>query len=112
MTGGVVTVLGRTGVNFGAGMTGGFAFVLDEDNSFVDRYNHELVDIHRVDGESLEAHRNYLRRVITEFTAETESEWGQNLLDNFDDYVGKFWLVKPKAASLNGLLNDMEKRGE
>ncbi|ROQ21349.1 glutamate synthase (NADPH/NADH) large chain [Marinimicrobium koreense] len=112
MTGGVVTVLGRTGVNFGAGMTGGFAFVLDEDNSFVDRYNHELVDIHRVDGESLEAHRNYLRRVITEFTEETESEWGQNLLDNFDDYVGKFWLVKPKAASLSGLLNDMEKRGE
>ncbi|WP_024461342.1 glutamate synthase large subunit [Marinimicrobium sp. LS-A18] len=112
MTGGVVTVLGRTGVNFGAGMTGGFAFVLDEDNSFVDRYNHELVDIHRVDGESLEAHRNYLRRVIAEFTEETESEWGQNLLDNFDDYVGKFWLVKPKAASLSGLLNDMEKRGE
>ena len=112
MTGGVVTVLGRTGVNFGAGMTGGFAFVLDEDNSFVDRYNHELVDIHRVDGESLEAHRNYLRRVIAEFTEETESEWGQNLLDNFDDYVGKFWLVKPKAAGLSGLLNDMEKRGE
>jgi glutamate synthase (NADPH/NADH) large chain len=112
MTGGVVTVLGRTGVNFGAGMTGGFAFVLDEDNSFVDRYNHELVDIHRVDCESLEAHRNYLRGVITEFTAETDSEWGQHLLDNFDDYIGKFWLVKPKAASLNGLLNDLEKRGE
>ncbi|UZJ43253.1 glutamate synthase large subunit [Marinimicrobium sp. C6131] len=112
MTGGVVTVLGRTGVNFGAGMTGGFAFVLDEDNSFVDRYNHELVDIHRVDCESLEAHRNYLRGVIAEFTAETDSEWGQHLLDNFDDYIGKFWLVKPKAASLNGLLNDLEKRGE
>ncbi|MGD8175936.1 glutamate synthase large subunit [Marinimicrobium sp. ARAG 43.8] len=112
MTGGMVAVLGRTGVNFGAGMTGGFAYVLDEDNSFVDRYNHELVDIHRVDGESVEAHRNHLRGVIAEFTQETQSEWGQHLLDNFDDYVGKFWLVKPKAASLSSLLNDMKKRGE
>ncbi|WP_027330366.1 glutamate synthase large subunit [Marinimicrobium agarilyticum] len=112
MTGGMVAVLGRTGVNFGAGMTGGFAYVLDEDNSFVDRYNHELVDIHRVDGESLEAHRNHLRGVITEFAGETASEWGQHLLDNFDDYVGKFWLVKPKAANLSSLLDDMKKRGE
>src|SRR5690606_25077195 len=76
MTGGVVTVLGPTGVNFGAGMTGGFAYVLDEANDFVDRYNHELVDIHRVDVESLEAHRNHLRGVIEEFACETESEWG------------------------------------
>jgi len=112
MTGGVVAVLGRTGVNFGAGMTGGFAYVLDEDNSFVDRYNHELVDIHRVDGESLEAHRNHLRGVIAEFVEETQSEWGKHLLANFDDYVGKFWLVKPKAANLSSLLNDMKKRGE
>ncbi|WP_347331481.1 glutamate synthase large subunit [Marinimicrobium locisalis] len=112
MTGGMVAVLGRTGVNFGAGMTGGFAYVLDEDNSFVDRYNHELVDIHRVDGESLEAHRNHLRGVITEFARETESDWGQHLLDNFDDYVGRFWLVKPKAANLSSLLDEMKKRGE
>src|SRR3546814_9516070 len=55
MTGGVVVVLGRTGVNFGAGMTGGFAYVLDEKRNFVDRYNHELIDIHRVVSESMEA---------------------------------------------------------
>ncbi|WP_438894462.1 hypothetical protein, partial [Bacillus cereus group sp. BC325] len=48
MTGGLVCVLGETGVNFGAGMTGGFAYVLDEDRTFVDKYNHELVDILRV----------------------------------------------------------------
>lgn len=112
MTGGVVTVLGQTGVNFGAGMTGGFAYVLDEANDFVDRYNHELVDIHRVNTEALEAHRNHLRSTIEEFVAETESAWGQNLLDNFDDYVGKFWLVKPKAAAIGGLLNSFRKRGE
>ena len=41
MTGGVVCVLGRTGVNFGAGFTGGFAYVLDIERDFVDRYNHD-----------------------------------------------------------------------
>ncbi len=112
MTGGVVTVLGPTGVNFGAGMTGGFAYVLDENKDFVDRYNHELVDIHRIDTEALEAHRNHLRSIISEFTRETESAWGQNLLDNFDDYIRKFWLVKPKAASLGSLLVSFKQRGE
>ena len=48
MTGGVVVVLGKSGLNFGAGMTGGFAYVLDIDRDFVDRYNHELIDIHRI----------------------------------------------------------------
>ncbi|HSC66273.1 MAG TPA: glutamate synthase large subunit [Cellvibrio sp.] len=112
MTGGVVTILGQTGVNFGAGMTGGFAYVLDEVNDFVDRYNHELVDIHRINTEALEAHRHHLRTVIEEFVQETESAWGQQLLDNFDDYIGKFWLVKPKAAAISGLLNSFRKRGE
>ncbi|MBQ0778294.1 MAG: glutamate synthase large subunit, partial [Pseudomonas sp.] len=48
MTGGMVCVLGPTGHNFGAGMTGGFAFVLDQDNSFFDKLNHELVELHRI----------------------------------------------------------------
>ena len=112
MTGGVITVLGKTGLNFGAGMTGGFAYVLDEDNTFVDRYNHELVDIVRVNTESLEAHRNHLRGVINEFVAETRSAWGQHILDRFDYMVGRFWLVKPKAASLQGLLTSLGSRGE
>jgi glutamate synthase (NADPH) large chain len=105
MTGGVIAVLGRTGLNFGAGMTGGFAFVLDEDNTFVDRYNHELIDIHRIQPEGMEAHRDYLIGLIEEYVAETNSSWGQELLDNFRDYVGRFWLVKPKAADLQSLLN-------
>lgn len=112
MTGGVITVLGQTGLNFGAGMTGGFAYVLDEDNTFVDRYNHELVDIVRVSTESLEAHRNHLRSVINEFVAETHSAWGQHILNNFDHKVGRFWLVKPKAASLQSLLTSLGVRGE
>jgi glutamate synthase (NADPH/NADH) large chain len=105
MTGGLVTVLGPTGVNFGAGMTGGLAFVLDEDRGFIDRYNSELVEIHRVAAESMEAHRHFLRDNIREFVTETGSEWGAHLLENFEDYVGKFWLVKPKAADINQLLS-------
>ncbi len=105
MTGGLVTVLGATGVNFGAGMTGGLAFVLDEDRAFIDRYNSELVEIYRVAAESMEAHRHFLRDNIREFVNETGSEWGAHLLENFEDYVGKFWLVKPKAADINQLLS-------
>ncbi len=55
MTGGVVVVLGAAGLNFGAGMTGGFAFVLDRENRFFDHCNHELVDLHRVDTEATAA---------------------------------------------------------
>jgi glutamate synthase (NADPH/NADH) large chain len=107
MTGGVVTVLGRAGLNFGAGMTGGFAFVLDEDNTFVDRYNHELIDIHRVNIESMEAYRNYLHGVVRDFVRETGSTRGQYILDHFDRMVRRFWLVKPVASDLSTLLDTL-----
>ena len=104
MTGGSITVLGRTGHNFGAGMTGGFAFVLDEDNDFFDRSNPELIELHRISSEATESHRSHLRGVIADYVEETGSEWGQYILDNFDAMSRKFWLVKPKAASLENLL--------
>lgn len=107
MTGGTVCVLGPTGLNFGAGMTGGAAFVLDLDQSFVDRCNHELIDIHRLLPESMEAHREALRRMLREFVAETGSSWGQTLLDEFRDYLGRFWLVKPRAADLQTILHTL-----
>jgi glutamate synthase (NADPH/NADH) large chain len=112
MTGGMVAVLGKVGGNFGAGMTGGFAYVLDLENSFADKYNRELVDIHRVSTEKMEGYRDHLFRVIETFVAETHSAWGAELLDNFDDYVSKFWLVKPKAASLADLLSSTRARPE
>ena len=107
MTGGVIIVLGDTGLNFGAGMTGGFAYVLDKDNTFVDRYNHELIDINRIGSEQMEAHRHYLQGKIEEFVQATGSEWGQHILDNFAEMSAKFWLVKPKAASIDGLLETL-----
>ena len=111
MTGGLVTVLGRTGHNFGAGMTGGFAYVLDQANTFVDQYNHELVEIQRISSEEMESYRNHLRGVIREHISETGSEWAEHILDT-DDYVGRFWLVKPKAANLHSLLASTRARPE
>ncbi|TDT37045.1 glutamate synthase domain-containing protein 2 [Halospina denitrificans] len=112
MTGGLITVLGETGQNFGAGMTGGFAYVLDDSRTFVDKYNHELVEIHRISSEHMEPYRNHLRGVIQEHAQATGSSWARHLLENLDDYIGKFWLVKPKAASLKGLLESTRARPE
>jgi len=104
MTGGIITVLGSTGYNFGAGMTGGFAYVLDTDRKFVDRYNMELIDIQRVTTEALESHRGFLIATIEDHVRETGSPWAQHILDNFSDFASQFWLVKPKASSLQSLL--------
>jgi len=104
MTGGVVVILGPTGINFGAGMTGGFAYVLDEQRDFVDRYNHELIDIHHIAPESMENHVHHLRNLISEHVAATGSRWAQSLLDDFRRTLPRFWLVKPKAAELDDLM--------
>jgi glutamate synthase (NADPH/NADH) large chain len=107
MTDGVVVVLGRTGVNFGAGMTGGFAYVLDIDRDFVDRYNHELIDIHRVTPESMEAHLHHLRALIMQHIEATGSEWGEQIVEDYRTFLPKFWLVKPKAAELGSLIESL-----
>jgi glutamate synthase (NADPH/NADH) large chain len=104
MTGGIVTVLGATGYNFGAGMTGGFAYILDMQHNFVDRYNMELIDIQRITSEPLEVHRTFLKHMIQEHISETNSLWASEILNNFSDFAANFWLVKPKAASLQSLL--------
>jgi glutamate synthase (NADPH/NADH) large chain len=107
MTDGVVVVLGRTGVNLGAGLTGGFAYVLDLDRDFVDRYNHELIDIHRISPESMEAYLHHLRALIMDHVETTNSVWGQEILDDYRTFLPKFWLVKPKAAELSSLIESL-----
>jgi len=109
MTGGVVCVLGRTGVNFGAGFTGGFAYVLDMERDFVDRYNHELIDIHRVSPEGMGIHVQHLRGLIEQHVGETGSLWGAQLLNDFRSYIGRFWVVKPKAAAIDSLLTNLRR---
>jgi glutamate synthase (NADPH/NADH) large chain len=107
MTDGVVTVLGPTGVNFGAGMTGGFAYVLDIDRRFVDRYNHQLIDIHRINSENMEAHLHHLRAMVMRHVELTGSQWGAQILDDYRTFLPRFWLVKPKAADLGTLIESL-----
>ena len=107
MTGGAVCVLGETGVNFGAGMTGGVAFVLDEDKTFTDRYNHELIDTYRLMPEAMESYAQYLQSMIEKHVAATGSKRGQEILDNFSDFLPNFWMIKPKASDLETLIDSL-----
>ena len=107
MTGGVVAVLGKVGLNFGAGMTGGFAYVLDLERDFVDCYNHELVDILRISPEGMEHYMQHLRGLVSRHVELTGSDWGRQILRDFRGLQYKFWLVKPKAASLDALAEEL-----
>ncbi|MFC4819032.1 glutamate synthase large subunit [Dokdonella ginsengisoli] len=109
MTGGIVVVLGRTGINFGAGMTGGFAYVLDTERDFVDRYNHELIDIQRISPEGMENHLQHLSGLVAEHVRATGSAWGAQIQSHFRDLLPKFWLVKPKAASVDSLIDELRR---
>ncbi|MFP1793756.1 glutamate synthase large subunit [Lonsdalea quercina] len=102
MTGGIVCILGRTGVNFGAGMTGGFAYVLDEDGEFRKRVNPELVEV--LDVDSLAIHEEHLRGMITEHVQHTGSSRGEEILANWPIWAAKFALVKPKSSDVQALL--------
>ena len=104
MTGGVVAVLGETGLNFGAGMTGGIAYVLDLDDSFSERYNPELIELIRLNDDSVTDYADHLKLLIENHVRETSSVWGNQLLDMFEQRLAQFWLVKPKAAALDSLL--------
>lgn len=96
MTGGVVLILGKTGVNFGAGMTGGIAFVYDEEHDFIDKLNQELVGAIRIDTDEMDEARHFLKRLLRTHINETRSERAQFILDNFRHAVRNFWMVRPK----------------
>jgi glutamate synthase (ferredoxin) len=92
MTGGRVVVLGRTGKNFAAGMSGGIAYVLDEANDLYKRLNKEMVS-------SSELTSKYdileLKEMIKEHVALTNSAKGKEILDHFNDYLPKFKKIIP-----------------
>ena len=106
MTGGEVIVLGPVGNNFGAGMTGGFAYVFDEDRSFVDKCNKDLVSFNRITSQDMEAHRSYLKDRIYRFLNETKSEIAEEILNDFDKYQSLFWIVTPDAENLSRIIKN------
>ena len=113
MTGGCVVVIGKAGRNFGAGMSGGIAYVIDEDGDFEARVNHEMVEIERLsvpdgpldgpenptraellaDPFSRDAWR--LKKLIERHARFTNSSRAQQILDNFDEYLPRFYKVVP-----------------
>jgi len=92
MTGGRVVVIGRTGRNFAAGMSGGIAYVLDEDGDFPIRCNKEMVDLEAMDEEDAELVRGLLER-HREYTGSTVAE---RLLSQWPGITDKFVKVFPK----------------
>jgi glutamate synthase domain-containing protein 3 len=97
MTGGLIVVLGRTGRNFGAGMTGGRAFVWDPSEEFPKRINGDLVRYERPeDPETLDE----LHELIARHVELTGSRRGRDLLHGWERTSGQFWQVVPKAVPL------------
>ncbi len=92
MTGGRVVVLGQTGKNFAAGMSGGIAYVLDEDASLYRKLNKTMVSLEPVTDkyDVLE-----LKEIITEHVAYTNSKKGKEIFDNFSEYLPKFKKIVP-----------------
>ena len=92
MTRGTVVVLGPTGKNFGAGMSGGLAYVLDEDGRFEKRYNPGMVTLEKLSGgEDAKA----LQAIIYQHLEATESKKAKEILAKWDDYAPKFRKVVP-----------------
>ena len=98
MTGGVVVILGATGVNFGAGMTGGLAFVYDKERDFIDNINQELVEAVRIDTDDMDTERFDLKRLIQDYYNETGSKQAKGILEKFRTEVRTFWMVRPRAT--------------
>ena len=109
MTGGRVVVLGQTGKNFAAGMSGGIAYVLDEDNDLYTRLNKEMVSSYEITSkyDVLE-----LKDMIKEHVALTNSEKGKEILDNFGEYLPKFKKIIPHDYErMLRLIVQMEEKG-
>ncbi len=91
MTGGKVIVLGETGNNFAAGMSGGIAYVLDTNKAFMNRLNAEMVSLEELQKDDLD----YLKGEIETHLELTDSEKAKEILDNWDTYKSQFIKVMP-----------------
>jgi glutamate synthase domain-containing protein 2/glutamate synthase domain-containing protein 1/glutamate synthase domain-containing protein 3 len=109
MTNGTVVVLGATGKNFGAGMTGGVAFVLDLDEEFLNRYNPQLITPSRLEAEE---DINTLKGLIYKHLERTESEIAREILADWPTYSRKFWKVSPTVPAAKPVVPERDKTKE
>ena len=96
MTGGSVVILGRTGKNFGAGMTGGQAYVLDLEDLFMGLYNPGLVGVERL----TEDDKSTVQQHIYRHLEATESARAKEILADWPKFAGAFWKIKPKPVAV------------
>ncbi|MDJ0925804.1 MAG: glutamate synthase large subunit [Acidimicrobiia bacterium] len=115
MTGGCVVVIGKSGRNFGAGMSGGIAYVVDDAGDFEQRVNHQMVDLERIDPDesvplsvgddptpeelladplSFDVWR--LKTLVARHARLTNSSRAEEILESFDDYLPRFYKVVPQ----------------
>lgn len=94
MTGGTVVIIGKTGKNFAAGMSGGVAYVLDEDDAFYNRCNLQMVEVEKIsDKHDIDT----VYKLVQEHYKYTNSLKAKNILDEWDVYKSKFKRIIPEA---------------
>ena len=109
MTGGRVAVLGKTGKNFAAGMSGGIAYVLDEDSHLYRNLNKDMVSIEKLESKF---DIQELKTMIEEHVEATGSERGRKILENFEEYLPKFKKIIPyDYKKMINLSAKLEKKG-
>jgi glutamate synthase (ferredoxin) len=96
MTGGVIVVLGKVGRNVAAGMTGGLAYFLDEDGSFPELVNREIVKIQQV---ITQTGAKQLQELIKTHAERTGSPKAKKILQNWQEYLPKFWQLVPPSET-------------
>ena len=94
MTGGIIVVLGSTGRNVGAGMTGGITFLLDESNKVTDRVNQDNVGIYKLCNESQES---LLKAILKSHLDLTKSKKAKEILSNWEEWKEKFKMLVPPS---------------
>lgn len=109
MTGGLVVILGTTGRNFGAGMSGGLAYVYDPDNVFPNRYNSAMVGIERLRDADEEKR---LQKLIYQHLEYTESPRASDILKQWKETSAKFWCVIPRPAEAKPASKPVHEIGE
>jgi glutamate synthase (NADPH/NADH) large chain len=109
MTGGKVVILGPTGRNFAAGMSGGVAYVYNPDGTFTENLNAEMVDLDELD----DADVNWLREMIQAHVDATDSVVGQRIITDWENELKNFTKVMPRDFKrVLQAIADAERSGE
>ena len=122
MTGGIVVVIGDVGRNFGAGMSGGIAYILDPDDKLQDLYNPEMIELETITEDNdnsndkfIDNHlfndKNRLNKLIKNHLHYTNSKKASEILDNFSNYLPLFKKVMPVEYK-KVLMQNIEKKQE